>query len=131
MNVLGIDSSCDETSAAIVRDGRECLASVVASQIELHARFGGVVPEIACRAHLENFPWVIAEALRRSGLTLGDIDGVAVTNRPGLVNALLVGVAAAKGIAFGRGLPLVGVDHIVAREAIPASTTWRPRPSTT
>ncbi len=114
MIVLGIDSSCDETSAAIVRDGRECLANVVASQTELHARFGGVVPEIACRAHLENFPWTIHEALQRAELTLDEVDGVAVTNRPGLVNALLVGVAAAKGIAFGRGLPLVGVDHIVA-----------------
>jgi len=114
VNVLGIDSSCDETSAAVVRDGRECLASVVASQTALHERFGGVVPEIACRAHLENYPWAIDEALRRAGLTLDEIDGVAVTNRPGLVNALLVGVAAAKGIAFGRGLPFVGVDHIVA-----------------
>ncbi len=114
MIVLGIDSSCDETSAALVRDGRECLSSVVATQTDLHARFGGVVPEIACRAHVENYPWAIDEALRRAGLTLEDIDGVAVTNRPGLVNALLVGVSAAKGIAMGRGLPLVGVDHIVA-----------------
>lgn len=114
MLVLGIDSSCDETAAAVVRDGREQLSSVVASQIELHRRFGGVVPEIACRAHVENYPWAIEEALRRAGVTLDQIDGVAVTNRPGLVNALLVGVSAAKGIAFARGLPLVGVDHIVA-----------------
>jgi N6-L-threonylcarbamoyladenine synthase len=114
MIVLGLDSSCDETSAAVVRDGRECLANVVASQTALHERFGGVVPEIACRAHVENYPWAVDEALRRAGLSLDDIDGVAVTNRPGLVNALLVGVAAAKGIAFGCGVPLVGVDHIVA-----------------
>src|SRR5262245_12283397 len=107
--VLGIDSSCDETAAAVVRDGRECLSSVIASQTALHARFGGVVPEIACRAHVENYPWAVEEALRQAGVTLGAIDGVAVTNRPGLVNALLVGVAAAKGIAFATGKPLVGV----------------------
>ena len=83
--VLGIDSSCDETAAAVVRDGRECLSSVVASQTALHARFGGVVPEIACRAHVENYPWAVAEALRLAGVTLDAIDGVAVTNRPGLV----------------------------------------------
>ena len=114
MLVLGIDSSCDETAAAIVRDGRECLSSVVATQTALHERFGGVVPEIACRAHAENYPWAVDEALRRAGVTLDDLDGVAVTNRPGLVNALLVGVSAAKGIALARDLPLVGVDHIVA-----------------
>src|SRR5580765_3582040 len=114
MLVLGIDSSCDETAAAVVRDGREQLSSVVASQTELHKRFGGVVPEIACRAHVENYPWTIAEALARAGVALDEIDGIAVTNRPGLVNALLVGVAAAKGIAFATGKPLVGVDHIVA-----------------
>jgi N6-L-threonylcarbamoyladenine synthase len=112
--VLGIDSSCDETAAAVVRDGRECLSSVVASQTELHRRFGGVVPEIACRAHVENYPWAVDEALRRASVTLDQIDGIAVTNRPGLVNALLVGVAAAKGIALATGRPLVAVDHIVA-----------------
>jgi N6-L-threonylcarbamoyladenine synthase len=114
MLVLGIDSSCDETAAALVRDGRECLSSVVASQTELHRRFGGVVPEIACRAHVENYPWAIEEALRRAGVGLDAVDGIAVTNRPGLVNALLVGVAAAKGVALATGKPLVGVDHIVA-----------------
>ncbi len=114
MLVLGIDSSCDETSAAIVRDGRECLSSVVASQIELHARFGGVVPELACRAHVENYPWAIREALERADVSLADLDGVAVTNRPGLVSALLVGVAAAKAIALVEEIPLVGVDHIAA-----------------
>lgn len=114
MLVLGIDSSCDETAAAVVRDGREQLSSVVASQVELHRRFGGVVPEIACRAHVENYPWAVDEALRRAGVTLDAIDGIAVTNRPGLVNALLVGVSAAKAIALARGLPLVGVDHIAA-----------------
>ena len=114
MLILGIDSSCDETAAAVVRDGRECLSSIVASQTELHRRFGGVVPEIACRAHVENYPWAIDEALRRANVKLADLDGIAVTNRPGLVNALLIGVAAAKGIAFATGKPLVGVDHIVA-----------------
>jgi N6-L-threonylcarbamoyladenine synthase len=112
--VLGIDSSCDETAAAVVRDGREVLSNVVASQTALHERFGGVVPEIACRAHVENYPWAVEEALTRANLTLDAIDGIAVTNRPGLVNALLVGVAAAKGIALATGKPLVGVDHIVA-----------------
>jgi N6-L-threonylcarbamoyladenine synthase len=112
--VLGIDSSCDETAAALVRDGREILANVVASQSALHERYGGVVPEIACRAHVENYPWAVAEALRRANVSLDDVGGVAVTNRPGLVNALLVGVSAAKAIALARGLPLVGVDHIVA-----------------
>jgi N6-L-threonylcarbamoyladenine synthase len=114
MLVLGIDSSCDETAAAVVRDGRDCLSSVVASQVELHRRFGGVVPEVACRAHVENYPWAVQEALERAGIGLDDLDGVAVTNRPGLVNALLVGVSAAKAIALARGLPLVGVDHIAA-----------------
>ncbi|MCG3134897.1 MAG: tRNA N6-adenosine threonylcarbamoyltransferase [Planctomycetes bacterium] len=114
MLVLGIDSSCDETAAAVVRDGREQLSSVVASQAELHRRFGGVVPELACRAHVENYPWAVDEALRRAGVTLADIDGIAVTNRPGLVSALLVGVSAAKALALATGKPLVGVDHIVA-----------------
>lgn len=114
MLVLGIDSSCDETAAAVVRDGRVQLSSVVASQIELHRRFGGVVPELACRAHVENYPWAVEEALRRAEVTLDDIDGIAVTNRPGLVSALLVGVSAAKAIALATGKPLVGVDHIVA-----------------
>lgn len=114
MIVLGIDSSCDETAAAVVRDGREALSNVVASQVELHGRFGGIVPEVACRVHVENYPWVVDEALRRAEVTLDDLDGIAVTHRPGLVGALLVGVAAAKGIALATGLPLVGVDHIAA-----------------
>jgi N6-L-threonylcarbamoyladenine synthase len=114
MIVLGIDSSCDETAAALVRDGRHCLASVVASQVALHERFGGVVPEIACRAHVENLPWAVDQALQQAQLSLDDVDGIAVTHRPGLVSALLVGVSAAKGLALARGLPLVGVDHIAA-----------------
>ncbi len=114
MLVLGIDSSCDETSAAVVRDGRACLSSVVASQTELHRRFGGVVPELACRAHVDNYPWAVEEALRRAEVTPRDLDGVAVTHRPGLVNALLVGVSAAKALALVWDLPLVGVDHIAA-----------------
>lgn len=114
MIVLGIDSSCDETAAAVVRDGHECLSNVVASQMELHSRFGGVVPEVACRVHVENYPWVVEEALRRAGVTPEDLDGIAVTHRPGLVGALLVGVTVAKALSLAWDLPLVGVDHIAA-----------------
>ncbi len=114
MNVLGIETSCDETAAAVVRDGREVLSNVVASQAAVHATWGGVVPEIACRAHLETLTPAIDEALARAGIGLGDVDAVAVTTHPGLIGALLVGVAAAKGLAFALGKPLVGVDHIEA-----------------
>ncbi|HED66430.1 MAG TPA: tRNA (adenosine(37)-N6)-threonylcarbamoyltransferase complex transferase subunit TsaD [Planctomycetes bacterium] len=112
--ILGIESSCDETAAAVVRSGREILSSVVHSQIPLHAPFGGVVPEVAGRSHLEEILPVIGRALDEAGLGLGDIEGIAVTNRPGLIGSLLVGLSTAKGIAFARGLPLVGVHHIEA-----------------
>jgi N6-L-threonylcarbamoyladenine synthase len=109
--ILGIETSCDETAAAVVTDGW-IRSSVVASQVELHARFGGVVPEVASRRHLELVSPVIEEALDRAGATLDDIDTVAVTVGPGLIGALLVGVASAKALAWTRGLPLVPVDHL-------------------
>jgi N6-L-threonylcarbamoyladenine synthase len=111
--VLGIESSCDETGAAVVDDRGLVLSDVVESQIALHAPYGGVIPELASRDHLRNGGPVIREALRRAEKTWDDVDGVAVTHRPGLVGALLVGVQMAKGIAWARGLPLVGVDHLV------------------
>ena len=114
MLALGIDTSCDETAAAVVADGREIRANVVASQVPLHRRFGGVVPEIACRAHTENVTRVVARALDDAGIGLADLDGVAVTNRPGLIGALLVGVTAGKAVALAHDLPLIGVNHIEA-----------------
>ena len=109
--ILAIETSCDETSAAVVL-GRDVLSNAVSSQIELHEKWGGVVPEAAARAHVEAVLPIIEEALSRSGLKIGDIGGIAVTNRPGLVGALSVGVTAAKAIAFARKLPLVGVHHL-------------------
>jgi len=114
MKVLGIESSCDETAAAVVVDGRTVLSDVVASQEELHRKYGGVVPEIASRAHIEAILPVIDEALKTAGTPLEDIDVIAVSNRPGLVGALLIGVSAAKAIAWARRNPLVAVDHVRA-----------------
>ncbi|WP_305045675.1 tRNA (adenosine(37)-N6)-threonylcarbamoyltransferase complex transferase subunit TsaD [Geoalkalibacter sp.] len=112
MLLLCLESSCDETSAAVVRAGREVLSNVIASQVDVHARYGGVVPELASRKHLEALPVVIAEALDKAQVDIGAIEGVAVTRGPGLVGALLVGLAAAKALAFARGIPWVGVHHI-------------------
>jgi N6-L-threonylcarbamoyladenine synthase len=112
MNVLGIETSCDETAAAVVTGDGEVLSSVVASQAELHARFGGVVPEVASRRHLELVSPVLRAALDDAGIGLDDVDRVGVTQGPGLVGALLVGLSAAKAIAWARGLPLVPVDHL-------------------
>jgi N6-L-threonylcarbamoyladenine synthase len=112
MRVLGIESSCDETAAAIVDDGTTVLSDVVASQHEVHARYGGVVPELASRAHILNVVPVVQAALDRAGSTLAQIDGIAVTNAPGLVGALLVGLQTAKSIAWVTGKPLVGVHHL-------------------
>ena len=112
MNFLGIETSCDETAAAVFTDQLVVRSSVVASQTDLHARFGGVVPEIASRAHLRNLLPVIDEALTRAGLGLQDIGCVAVHNTPGLVGSLLVGVSAAKMLALVRGIPLVAVNHV-------------------
>jgi N6-L-threonylcarbamoyladenine synthase len=110
--ILGLETSCDETAAALVTDEGEIRASVVASQAELHARYGGVVPEVASRRHLELVTPVIREALAQGDATLADIDRVAVTQGPGLIGALLVGIAAAKAVAWSRRLPLVPVDHL-------------------
>lgn len=110
--ILGIETSCDETAVAIVKNGREILSNVVASQIESHKRFGGVVPEIASRHHVEQITIVLEEAFNESGLTWDDIDAIAVTEGPGLVGALLIGVNAAKALAFAKNKPLVGVHHI-------------------
>lgn len=110
--VLSIESSCDETAAAVMRGGIETLSSVVASQVDFHSRFGGVVPEIASRKHTEAIVAVVDEALARAGVGLRDLDALAVTYGPGLIGALVVGVAYAKGLALATGLPLVGVDHL-------------------
>jgi N6-L-threonylcarbamoyladenine synthase len=112
MNVLAIETSCDETSAAIVADGRRILSNVIASQVDIHARYGGVVPEVASRQHLLSILPVTDEALKKAGLGWPQVDAVAVTHGPGLAGSLLVGVNAAKGIAAGRGLPLTGVNHL-------------------
>jgi N6-L-threonylcarbamoyladenine synthase len=112
VRVLGIETSCDDTCAAVVRDGRQILSSVIASQDHLHEKFGGVVPEIACRRHVESLQPAIHEALERAGVAGRDLDGIAVTNRPGLVGALIVGVSAAKAMALALGKPLVGVHHL-------------------
>jgi N6-L-threonylcarbamoyladenine synthase len=110
--ILGLETSCDETAAALVTDDGRIAANVVSSQAELHARFGGVVPELASRHHLENVIPVVRAALDEAGASLDDVDRVAVTRGPGLIGALLVGVAAAKALAWSRRLPLVPVDHL-------------------
>ncbi len=113
LTVLGIETSCDETAAAVVRSNGDVLSDVVRSQVELHAPFGGVVPEVAARDHALALPGIVRRALEQAGLALADVDGVAVTHRPGLAGALLVGLLTAKGLAWGANKPLVGVDHLV------------------
>lgn len=112
--VLGIESSCDETSVAVVKDGHKVLANETASQADLHSRYGGVVPEVASRRHLESLPFLVPEVLKQSQVTFDDLTGIAVTTAPGLIGALLVGVSAAKGLAFRLRLPLAAVHHIEA-----------------
>ena len=112
IRILALETSCDETAAAVVEDGRKILSNVIFSQIDLHELYGGVVPEIASRAHMEACNRVIDEALREAGMTLRDIDALAVTKGPGLVGALLTGVNCMKGLAFALGKPLIGVNHI-------------------
>lgn len=112
MLVLGIESSCDETAAAVVRDGRQILSSVISSQIEIHKEYGGVVPEIASREHLDKIDPIVREAMRRANVDFADLDGIAVTQGPGLIGSLLVGVCYAKALAFALKKPLVAVNHI-------------------
>src|ERR1041384_4906748 len=112
MLILGIESSCDETAAAVVRDGRELMSSVIASQIELHRPYGGVVPELASREHLEKIGPIVSEAIRHANVSLSDIDAIAVTQGPCLIGSLLVGVCYAKALAYGLNIPLIAVNHI-------------------
>ena len=117
MLILGIESSCDETAASVVRDGVEVFSNVVSSQVEEHRKFGGVVPELASRRHCENILGVVGQAIEQAGVTLDDIDAIAVTYAPGLIGALLVGVNFAKGISLATGKPLVPVHHIAGHIA--------------
>ncbi len=112
VNILAIETSCDETAAAVVKNGRYALSNIISSQIDLHTLYGGVVPEIASRKHIENINYVIEQALKEANCDLNDIDAVGVTYGPGLVGALLVGVSEAKAISFAKDIPLVGVHHI-------------------
>ncbi len=123
---MGIESSCDETAAAVVRDGRVMLSNVIASQVEVHAQYGGVVPEVASRKHIEAIAPVIVQALGDARLTLAEIEGIAVTRGPGLIGSLLVGLSAAKAIAFARRIPLVGVNHLEGHVAAVFLTDTQP-----
>lgn len=122
MLVLGIESSCDETAAAVVADGRRIRSNVVSSQVAVHRPYGGVVPELASRQHIKNIVPVIQQALSDAAVDLGDLDGLAVTRGPGLMGALLVGVQAAKALAYVTGLPLIGVHHLEGHLCAPALT---------
>jgi len=117
MKILGIESSCDETAAAVVQEGQKVLSNIVASQVSIHRKYGGVVPELASRHHLEAILPVIQEALSQAEMELKDIDGIAVTQGPGLVGSLLVGIAAAKSLSYVCNLPFTGVNHILAHVA--------------
>jgi N6-L-threonylcarbamoyladenine synthase len=112
--ILGIETSCDETAASVVKDGKHVLSNIVSSQIEIHKKYGGVVPELASRNHLETIIPVIEEALRKAGVSRADISRIAVTTGPGLVGSLLVGLSTAKAISFGLSIPFVGIDHLEA-----------------
>jgi len=111
---LGIESSCDETAAALIEDGNKCLSSVVASQIDIHKEYGGVVPEIASRKHIELIIPVIDKAIKEAGIDTGRIDGIAVTHGPGLIGSLMVGLSTAKALSFSLGIPIIGVNHLEA-----------------
>src|SRR2546430_7414072 len=114
MLILGIESTCDETGASVVVDGVDVRSNVVASQVDLHAKYRGVVPEIASRAHIENILPVVREALSNAACGITDLDAIAVAHRPGLIGSLLIGVTAAKTLALSLGKPLIGVDHVHA-----------------
>jgi N6-L-threonylcarbamoyladenine synthase len=126
MLILGIESSCDETAAAVLRDGHTLLSNVINSQIAVHSPYGGVVPELASRKHLENIYPVVEAALKQAGVTLDDLDGLAVTQGPGLVGSLLIGLSFAKAISAVKGIPYVGVDHIVGHLLSPFLEKERP-----
>ncbi|MEP1933498.1 MAG: tRNA (adenosine(37)-N6)-threonylcarbamoyltransferase complex transferase subunit TsaD, partial [Roseibium sp.] len=132
LTILGIESSCDDTAAAVVRQNRDSapsiLSSVVYGQTDLHESFGGVVPEIAARAHAEKLDVCIAEALSKASLTLVDLDGIAVTARPGLIGGVLSGVMCAKGLSAATGLPLIGVNHLAGHALTPRLTDQIPYP---
>src|SRR5512142_2944734 len=110
--ILGIESSCDETAAAVLENGRALLSSVVATQIDLHAKYGGVFPEVASRQHIRTIYAIVDQALQQAHLTLSDVDAIAATRGPGLAGSLVVGLNMAKGLAIGRNLPLIGVNHL-------------------
>jgi len=110
--ILGIESSCDETAAAVVENGREILSNAVASQVDLHAQFGGIFPEVASRQHILSIYPIVDQALKDAHLKLSDLDGIAVTRGPGLPGSLVVGINMAKGLAIGSGLPLLGINHL-------------------
>ncbi len=112
MLILGIETSCDETAAAVVEDGQRMLSNVVSSQVKIHSRFGGVVPELASREHIQNIVPVVLQALADASITLDEVDGIAVTQGPGLVGSLLIGISVAKALAYTKGLPIVGVNHL-------------------
>ena len=114
MLVLGVETSCDDTAAAVLQDGRTILANIVSSQDRVHGPYGGVVPELASRQHIQNVMPIVDTALKTAGATLKDLDGMAVTYGPGLVGSLLVGLSLVKGIAFRTGIPYVGVNHLEA-----------------
>jgi glycoprotease/Kae1 family metallohydrolase len=135
--ILGLESTCDETAAAIVQNGRTVLSNIVASQAQLHARYRGVVPEIASRAHIENILPVIRESLDQAHLTLNDLDAISVTHRPGLIGSLLIGLTAAKTLAWSLRKPLIGIDHVHAHlysimlaPNLPALSPLPPSPGT-
>ncbi len=114
MRLLAIETSCDDTGAAVLRNGREVLSNIVSSQISIHQKYGGIVPELASRKHIESIVPIVTEALETAKVTLKEIDGIAVTQGPGLVGSLLIGLSFAKSVAFAAGLPIVGVNHIEA-----------------
>ncbi|RPI30862.1 MAG: tRNA (adenosine(37)-N6)-threonylcarbamoyltransferase complex transferase subunit TsaD, partial [Chloroflexota bacterium] len=114
MRILGVESSCDETAASVVENGRGILSNLVASQAELHAQFGGVFPEVASRQHIRTIYPILEQALQQAHINLSDLDGIAVTRGPGLPGSLVVGLNAAKGLALGSGLPIIGVNHLEA-----------------
>src|SRR5512136_1416553 len=114
VRILAIETSCDDTGAAVILDGRKILSNIVSSQIPIHQKYGGVVPELASRRHIESIVPIVTEALEKAGVTLKEIDGIAVTQGPGLVGSLLVGLSFAKSVGFALGLPFVGVNHVEA-----------------